>query len=195
MTTIRDFDYSIDVLQSLSWRYENSVNLRAIIQNKQNFLDLNNQGFWDDWFNDVFNLATANDFGLSVWAIILDLPVFVFPANPEFTWGFGSFRHRFGNGNFGGASTTVVPLTTDQLRLALQIRFFQLHSSGSVLQINEFFQSLFGNFGESYVRDNLDMTITFVFNFDIDSNLLFVLQNYDVLPVPQGVSFNIEVNP
>ena len=195
MTTIRDFDYSIDVLQSLSWRYENSVNLRAIIQNKQNFLDLNNQGFWDDWFNDVFNLATANDFGLSVWAIILDLPVFVFPANPEFAWGFGSFRNRFGNHNFGGASATVVPLTTDQLRLALQIRFFQLHSGGSVLQINEFLQSLFGDFGESYVRDNLDMTVTFVFNFNMNSNLLFVLQNYDVLPVPQGVSFNIEVNP
>ena len=137
-----------------------------------------------------------SDFGLSVWAIILNLPIF--SSAPEIgasVWGFGVNNLNFGNGNFAGATASVIPLTTEELRLALRMRFFQLHSNGSVTQINQFLDSLFSDQGTAYMRDNLDMSVTFVFDFALPSNLSFVLENYDILPTPHGVSATVEVNP
>ena len=196
MSETRIFSYSIDVLRVLTWRHENSVNLRQIIQDKQDWLNENNRDFWQGWVTDVFDLRTANDFGLSVWAIILNLPIFSSsPAIGAAVWGFGVNNLNFGNGNFAGATASVVPLTTEELRLALRMRFFQLHSNGSVTQINQFLDSLFSDQGTAYMRDNLDMSVTFVFDFALPSNLSFVLENYDILPTPHGVSATIEVNP
>ena len=196
MSNIRLFDYSINVMQVLTLLHENSTSLRQLLQNKQNWLDENNRDFWNDWYTNVFDLRTANDFGLSVWAQILALPIFsTSPAIGGAVWGFGSNNQNFSNGNFGGSTGSVVNLTTEQLRLALRMRFYQLHTDGTIPQINMFLDSLFGDQGTSYVRDNLDMSVTFVFEFALASNLVFVLDNYDILPVPQGVSVTIEVNP
>ncbi|NIT55538.1 MAG: DUF2612 domain-containing protein, partial [Aliifodinibius sp.] len=52
---------------------------------------------------DVFNLDTANDFGLSVWSVILNTPLTVENNEPEpdnSNWGFGNNRKNFNNGNF-----------------------------------------------------------------------------------------------
>ncbi|WP_231668322.1 DUF2612 domain-containing protein [Ralstonia solanacearum] len=40
--------------------------------------------FWENWIRDVFDLRTANDFGLSVWSEILGVPlaVTVDPTKP-----------------------------------------------------------------------------------------------------------------
>lgn len=196
MTEVQAFDYSINVLQVLTWRHEKSVNLRQIVQDKQDWLDTNNRDFWNDWYTDVFDLRTANDFGLSVWALILDLPIFSSsPAVDAAVWGFSANNRNFSNGNFAGATSSIVPLTTEELRLALRMRFYQLHTDGTVPHINAFLNSLFGDQGVAFMRDNRDMSVTFVFNFALPSNLSFVLENYNILPTPHGVSATIEVNP
>lgn len=93
MANIQAFDFSIDLLRTLLWQYNEAENLEALLTKKQEFLDSINNDFWQDWITDVFNLQTANEFGLSVWSIILNLPLFTtddsspsdFPA-----WGFGA---------------------------------------------------------------------------------------------------------
>ena len=195
MNTVKAFDYSIDLLQVLTWRHDQSVNLRELLQNKQDWLDANSRDFWNDWYTDVFDLRTANDFGLSVWAIILDLPIFTSRPSPQSDiWGFGVNNKNFGNGNFAGASGSVIPLTTEQLRIALRMRFYQLHTDGTVPHINAFLGDLFGPMGGAYIRDNLDMTVTYVFNFELDTDLELVLTQYEILPTPQGVGFDIFEN-
>lgn len=196
MTGIKEFDYSINLLRSINWRFDKTVKLRGLVQNKQNWIDENHTQFWTDWYTDVFDLRTANDFGLSVWAFILDVPIFVFsPSSNAPVFGFSTNNQNFGRGNFAGATSTVIPLTTEQLRLALRMRFYQLHTDGSVPHINAFLNHLFGDQGVAYVRDNRDMSIDYIFNFALPSNLAFVLQRYDILPTPQGVRDNIIINP
>lgn len=77
---IQEFDrFEIDVEQVVLWQYQNSTNLRTLISNKQNWLVANHQVFWINWHNTIFKLTTSNPsiFGMVVWSIILNLPVYI----------------------------------------------------------------------------------------------------------------------
>lgn len=193
---IRQFDFSVDVTRVIGWRHSNAVNFKQIIFDEQAWLDANVRDFWNDWAVDVFDLTTANDFGLAVWSKILDIPVFISnPSSNYVTWGFGDFNGNFRDSNFGGDTTNQAQLTTEQLRLVLRMRAFQLHTDSSPLQVNAFLLYLFGDQGVAYMRDNQDMTVTYVFDFALSTDVAFVLENYEILPTAPGVADNIEINP
>jgi len=80
----------------------------------------------EDWYTNVFNLQTANDFGLAVWSQILSLPLFgkYKPDPPDKPiWGFGTNNQNFGHGNFTFNSGGI-NLTTEEKRLVLKLRYF-----------------------------------------------------------------------
>lgn len=89
----------------------------------------------------------------------------------------------------------VQGLDLEQKRLVLRLRFFQLISRGTVPETNRFLKALFGHLGEVYVLDGLDMTATYVFRFQPPSAVLYVLERFDLLPRPAGVSIRIQINP
>ena len=145
---VQAFDYSVDVLSSLLWQYNSAENLEALLTRKQEFYNTAQTRFWSDWVRDVFDLRTANDFGLAVWTAILGVPLFndttVSPDNyPAF--GFGDTTsgaspiQNFNNGNFATSSDNFINLTTEQRRLLLRVRYFNLTTTGTVSEINEFF--------------------------------------------------------
>ena len=192
---IQLFDFSVNLLNSLVWQYQNATNLLNIITQKQAWLTTNQTQFWQDWITNVFDLRTANVFGLAVWSIILNYPLFInLNSNPNNrNFGFGSNRYNFSNGNFAlpQGGSIVLPLATN--RLILQLRYFQLCSSGTVPEINRFMNYVFGLYnnsaaGQVYLVDNLNMTQTYNFLFTPGSDLVFVLNNLDVFPRPAGVS-------
>jgi len=197
MVTIQPFDPSADLEQALLWQYEAAVRLRSIVEAKQAWFDGAQTAFWLDWYRDVFDLRTANDFGLSVWAYILDLPLLAYaPASGDRpVFGFGEFNLNFFESNFGRDNDAALSLSTAQRRLALRLRYFQLTTRGAVPEINTFLQYLFGDQGLVYVLDGQDMTCTYVFTFPPDAALLYVLQNFDLLPRPAGVKVTILINP
>ena len=199
MTGIKTFDYSIDALRPLQWKENAAANLRALMDRKQTWIDTNQTQFWENFERDIFDLRTANDFGLEVWSIILDFPTFFNAGTTLFsnTWGFGQYYGNFDNANFNPAFSSGSEdqaLTTEQLRLGLRLRFYQLHMDGSITQTNAMLKDLFGHLGVAYIRDNLDMTITFVFNFALDADLLLVVEQDQIMPIPPGVLATVEVN-
>lgn len=194
MARIQAFDFSVDLLRALLWQYNDAENLQGLLQQKQDWYNTAYQGFWDDWLVDVFDLRTANDFGLAVWAIILNVPLVLEtqaddPDKP--IWGFGVYRENYGNGNF--AASPVIALTTEQRRLVLRLRYFQLVTTGCVPEINAFMAYLFQNDGLVYVNDGLNMKARYVFSFPVDSNLDMVLSQFDLLPRPAGVEVDYVV--
>lgn len=197
--TIENYDYSVDVMSVLLWQYNDAVRLQKLVELKQLWYSQNQQLFWSDWAKNVFDLRTANEFGLAVWAIILDVPLtFTVAASPtdKIGWGFGPQRKNFNNGNFKRRIAYNNPLTTEQQRLILRLRYFQLTTSGNVIDINKFLGELFlEDFGLVYVRDNLDMTATYIFKFYPSSDFQAVLDNFDLLPRPAGVKLNYQIIP
>ncbi len=196
MSKIQEFDYSLDLLKSLLWQYNDALRLQKIIELKQLWYDTNQSQFWSDWERDVFNLDTANNFGLTVWSIILGIALNTTEeAQPDTwpTWGFGTYNQNFTRGNFRRQSSGTINLTEAQKRIVLKLRYFQLITKGAVPEINAFLARVFED--PVYVLDGLDMTAEYVFTSAPSSQLQFVLQKFDVLPRPAGVEVNYVITP
>lgn len=197
-SAIQDFDFSVNILRALLWRHNEALNLQSILQSKQNWHDINQQQFWDDWVRDVFDLRTANEFGMSVWALILNVPLsLIAPKHTGPVFGFGTYNQNFSRGTFG-ASQAGVGLTLDQKRLLLQLRYFKLISRCTVPATNALLKSLLGSYGSIYILDANDMSyVTYIFGFEPNSSLKFILQNFDVLPRPAavGVRYVVSTRP
>lgn len=189
-TRVQQFDFSVDLLRALLWQDNKATTLAALLKQKQAWYADNVSTFWENWITDVFDIRTANQFGLAVWAIVLGLPLeFIAPENQGPQFGFGpasNGRVNFGHGNFG-TSQAGVGLTLDQKRILLRLRYYRLISRCSVTEINAMLAELISPYGKMYVLDGLDMTMTYVYTFPPNSKLQFVLENFDILPRPAGV--------
>lgn len=210
---IQEFDFEVPVDDALLWQYDNAVRLQSLINSKREWYFNFYETFWSQWYFNVFNLLTANEFGLSVWSIILNLPLFI-ELNPDESgkplFGFNELTVfptyinsylNFNNSNFSTRSSTI-KLTIEQQRLVLRLRYFQLTSRVSIPEVNAFLNVLFEdvytktnpNYGMAWILDGLDMTMTYVFNFNIPRNLLFIFEYYDILPRPAGVKLKSIIN-
>lgn len=182
-------DLSVDMLQSLLWQHNEAANLTALLEKKQAWYDENYTQFWLDWIRDVFDLRTANAFGRQVWARILGVPLQVaLPPGSGPTFGFGAFNQNYNNGNFGTPNGSTVALTPEQERAVLQLRYFKLISRPTVPEINRMLKMVFAPFGNAWVLDSLDMSfVVYTFDFTPGSQLVFLLEQYDILPRPAAV--------
>lgn len=200
---IEEFDFNIDINKVILWQYNNAKNIQELVINKNIWVALFGTLFWEDWEFIVFDLRTADLFGLTVWSIILDLPLFVPTTSEPPTgvpiWGYNALplensNLNYDNGNLAGA--LVVPtLTQEEQRIALQLRYYQLVSRGAVTEVNLFLNYLFGSQGGAWMIDNFDMTITYEFGFPISGVLLSVIDAYQLLPKPAGVAISYIVPP
>lgn len=198
MATVQTFDFSVDLLRAVLWQYNDATRLLTLLNRKAEWYDENQTQFWENWVTDVFDLRTANDFGLAVWARILAVPLVasVPGSGDREVFGFGVNNLNFTWGNFGRDADGVVDLSTEQKRLVLQLRYFQLVSKGTIPEINAFLARLFGGEGQAYVLDTYDMSYAvYVFDFVPAASVLFVLEKFDLLPRPAGVGSKVLVKP
>lgn len=200
MSTVQQFDYSVDLLKALLWQHDNAVGLVKLAQLKQAWYDVNQREFWENWRRDVFDVDTATEFGLAVWGRILGVPlgVQVGDSRSKAAFGFGANHQNFTRGNFARGQAGEQPLNIDQQRLVIKLRYFQLTTNGTVPEINEFMAALFEGDGRVFVVDSLDMTFaTYFFTFSPPAQLRFILEQYDLLPRPAGVGvrWQIQVKP
>jgi hypothetical protein len=189
------FDFSVNVLQALLWQHNNAPHLTDLMTAKQEWYDTNHTAFWNDWVTNVFDLRTCNLFGMCVWAVILGIPLSII-LDPDHTtkrvFGFSPFGRNFLRSNFATLAQIVTPLTLDEQRAVLQLRYFQLITRADVLSVNAFLKRVFAPLGgTAYMIDHLNMKITYRFTFQLSSGLRYVLSAYDLLPRPAGVSANI----
>jgi len=177
---------------AILWQYDKAPNLLGIMQAKQDWYDAEVAEFWRAWYRDVFDLRTANEFGLAVWGVILNLPLYVdesaSPADyPAF--GFASYGMNFDNGNFATDVPGANTLTLDQRRIVLRLRYYQLTTRATIPEINRILADVFGP-GVCYALDGYNMTMTYVWVVPQPSALLNLLRDFDILPRPAGVSIS-----
>jgi hypothetical protein len=191
MTDVLQWELDPDTLRGTLWQFDSAERLQSLINQKYEWYLQNYGIFFYQWYSDVFDLRTANEFGLSVWAIILDLPLFVeYEQSPTDypAFGFEAFGGNFFDFNFATTGTGVSNLTMEQKRVLLRLRFYQITTRAAVPEINKFLAELFG--GLMYVVDNLNMTMTYIFTEPPSSSLMWALQEFDVLPRPAGVEYD-----
>ncbi len=167
MAKVFNYTPDIDFEKHIFWQYNNAPNLNALINQKQQWYLTNHSQFWSDWIEDVLDLSTANDYGLAIWGLLLQVP-----------------RTYVVNGE-------SLTLTTTSYRAVLKARLRLQSMRGTVPEINKLLKDLFGNYGKAYVIDNHDMTMTYHFDFNLTDLQITVLQNVTLLPRPAGVEILI----
>lgn len=201
---IQLFNFSVDLLQTILWQYNNAAKIQSLLQSKNEWYENYETDFWNDWYVNVFNLVTANEFGLSVWSIILGIPLFINQSadGDKPIWGFNEEPPinnyvNFDNGNFTGQSD-VASLSIEEQRLLLRLRYYQLVTRGAIPEINTFLNELFQTSGTVYsgnawALDGFKMTMVYVFDFLIPLPMLNILRDYDVLPRPAAVGIEYRI--
>lgn len=146
---IQKFDYSVDILNVVLWQYNEASNLLSLLSQKQAWLDVNQTEFWTKWQDEVFNLSPWNtkitSFGLAVWSIILNMPLFIPLADIVSTveWGFNqippvNLYENFDNAPFP-PTTPVIFLTPPQQQFLLLLKYFNCTNRGTVSNVPDFY--------------------------------------------------------
>lgn len=170
---ILNIDPTIDLKQCLLWQYQNSEKLKSLILAKEKWLAGHQAQFWQDWYDNVFNIDTANDFGLSVWGQILDFSRNVTAKD-------GSLHY----------------LTTEQYRMILKGQMLRFGMGASAPEINKWLSVVFAGQGACYCVDTYDMTaIPFVFRSEPSDEIKWLLGNIDFFPRPAGVGYQVRIIP
>lgn len=195
------------------WQFGNAPRLGKLIQNDVDFYNKNVKGFIEDFYNDVFNLKTANSFGLNVWGDILNAKRPVIPPmnysldtdnvlrlyNPDT----GKWHSFWLTGNTNALTIEKSPadnitlypsqLDDEQYRLCLLARIFLLRSNMSIKDINKYLSIMFDG-REVVATDNLDMTISIKFGYQPSDTELMLITSDTFAPRPAGVFLNYGID-
>jgi hypothetical protein len=184
------YNCEINLLSALDWQRSGAEIVKKFIENEQDWLNINHCDFWNNWTKDVFSLATANDFGLAVWSIILDEDIFGFQGSapqdyPSF--GFGVDDQNFSDGSFAAQDGITYEFSTEQKRILLQLKAFKvLAIGGSVFQTNTAMANIFGS-GVILAFDNFNMSYLYQLLESTLSSFIIEINNRDLLPRPIGI--------
>lgn len=187
---IQEIESAANILRPILWQYESAEKLVNLALRKQESFNKLHTAFWRDWYRDVFNIDTANDFGIEVWARILgvQLGYTIAPQLDKIGFGFGLNRKNFSApSNFGVRSEGFQNLSTSQKRMLLKMRYVQLTHRPSVPIINEALNRIFndGRGTTVYVYDNYQMEFAaYVFSQEPAREVKELLEQFDLLPRP-----------
>lgn len=180
------FDASVTLLS----QYANSPILRTIITNLNRNIDP--QADFDTFYRQVWNVDTAVGYGLDVWGRIVGVNrVLHLAIGGYLGWDEATDASPWNQGIWygKGALTTNFSLSDDAFRRLILAKAASNITDGSIPAINRILLDLFG---QGYVRDNLDMTMTLVFSETLDPVDFAIVVQSGVLPQPAGVTITVE---
>lgn len=185
-------DYAKTVLS----QYANSSRLLTILEGWNQAFDP--APLIDLWYERVWNLSTAQGYGLDVWGRIVGVSR-VLPISLDKYLGFSEANdlteEGFNNAPFysGSSATSNYRLSDDAFRQLINAKAMANITDGSITSINAILMTLFAGQGDAWVKDNGDMTMTYVFDFIPTAVQVSIIQNSGALPRPAGVGVSYQI--
>ena len=174
-------------------QYAASPILNILIDYRKEYF---NQEWADEFYSNIWNVDTAQGFGLDIWGRIV-----VIGRNIEITesdyFGFSTAPTRswlpFNQGVFynGAKSTSVFRLADNAYRAIILAKALSNISATDVRSLNRALRSLFRNRGKAYVKQVGPMAIEYVFEFFLEPWESSVVRFSEALPRPAGVSVSV----
>lgn len=196
-----------NVEQTVISQYANSPTLLQLIQNMNAYIDPATN--FAAFFNNIWNIDTADTFGLNIWGRILGVSrVIPIPGDndsfgfdnadspPDWqTWG-NALDPLAGGPFFGGQiGTGSYTLDDAAYRTLLLAKALANIANMSAPSLNQLVSNLFPGRGRAFTTNGRNMTMTYVFEFALSTIELAILQSSGVLPNPAGVTVGITVTP
>lgn len=162
------FTFKTNLIQNIIWQYENAERLKSLISQKNDWYNTNLDEFWQKIVEDFLNIQTANDWGLNLWGKILDVSR-IYNVNGE-----------------------QITLSKELYRRLILGKLSLIKSNGTVPEINKYLNFIFKDHATStanaaIVKDNFDMSVYYVLNFEPTDEELALIYSRTFLPTPAGV--------
>lgn len=156
----------------------------------------------DDFYDVVWNVDTAQGFGLDIWGRIVGLEsgrratINTINYLGFKTESVSQSWKPFGGGVFydGGTFGGSFELQDDAFRVVILAKAFSNISDMTTPSLNKMLQSIFPGRGRCYVRDAGGMEIQYVFEFQLTSWERWIFQS-SAVPSPGGVLVSTIVLP
>jgi hypothetical protein len=187
---------SFDVWKTVLNQYANSPVLMQLILNMDSYLDPTTN--FDDFFDKVMNVDTAQGWGLDVWGRIVNVSrTLTVAEGDQIYFGYqeaGQTAQPFNQAPFysGQQFGDSFVLTDSAYRILIFAKALANICDGSIPAINQILLNLFPNRGNCYVVDNLDMTMVYKFDFVLSPVELAIVSQSGVLPRSTGVSATVQ---
>jgi hypothetical protein len=153
----------------------------------------------DSLYDLIRNVDTAVGYGLDVWGRIVGVSrALSLPGSVSYL-GFeeaDSGWTGFGQGPLysgpGGSGFVNYLLSDSDFRTLIYAKAAGNISSGAIPAVNQILLNLFPGRGKCYVQDNLNMSLTYVFEFALTVVEAAILGQSGVLPSACGVAVSIQ---
>lgn len=167
----------IDVEKTIISQYGNSPTISQLILFMNDYIDP--RADLDAFFDYVWNVETAQGFGLDIWGRIVNVERLL--NVPADTPNPGVFTFTPGN----------YLLSDEQYRKVVLTKALTNITDGSAGSINRLMSNLFSGRGRCYVNDVGNMTMRFTFEFWLEPFEYVIITSTNVSPRPAGVLINL----
>ena len=179
-----------DVQKTVLSQYSCAPSLNTLIQAWNQTLDPTR--LIETWFTQVWNLQTAQGYGLDVWGRIVGVQR-VLALSGESFFGFAEAQdltlQPFNCASWysGTVTTSNYRLSDDAFRQLINAKALANITDGSLISLNAILMTLFAGQGDAWVDDTGGMSMTYTFNFVPSPVQIALIQTSGVLTRPAGV--------
>lgn len=183
---------ALNLNTTLYLQYQKSEKLKALIDT---FYKISPQNGINEIYNKIYNLNTANSYGLDIWGLILSFGRVVELVGVDY-FGFKSADYEpFNQAPFyNGKNTGFYKLADEPYRKILKVICSRNLTGATLPELNKITSMLFGDRGVCKVERIGTMKITFTFNFKPEAWEVAILQNANVMPIPACCNYTIIIN-
>lgn len=181
-----------DARQTLISQYANSPVITAMIGALNIAAD--RQVDYDAFYDMVWNVATAAGIGLDIWGRIVGVSRTLKLPSANATLGFaGTGLQTFGNGVFGGIGslTTNYDLDDVAFRRVILAKAALNITNNAIPAVNAILMALFPGYGNVYVADGNNMTLTYTFGSAASTIDYAIITQSGVIPKSIGVAMSV----
>lgn len=184
----------INPLATVLAQYANSPRIVALIQAFNAWIDPSVD--LDTFYDYVWNVDTAQGFGLDIWGAIVDVPRNLQIVTAGQYFGFDESLtaisltpQPFGQAPFwnGTPASTTYALGDDAYRKLILVKALANITDCTARNLNKLLAFLFEGEGRAYVVDTGGMTFRFVFEFILSDVERSIMLNSTAIPRPAGV--------
>ena len=181
----------LNVEQTIISQYGTSATITKLIQNMNAYLDP--RADFDTFFDFVWNVETAQGFGLDIWGRIVQIARELLVPPPINNFGFheaGISAHSFNESPFYDGvppvSQTYI-LADDAYRQLILVKALANISATNAQALNQLLKNLFSDRGRCYVNDIGGMRLRYTFEFDLTQYEFAIITQSGAMPHPAGV--------
>ena len=177
----------IDVGRTIISQYGSDSTIAQLVRNMDSYIDP--RADIDEFFDYVFNVETAQGFGLDILGRIVGVTRTIIISDSEFFGFDGSELRGFNQAPFfaGHVDGNAFTLTDPEFRRLILLKALSNISDSAAPSINRLLSNYFEGRGKCYVDDLGGMKIAYVFEFELLPFEVELIQNSGVMPRPAGV--------